>query len=1171
MAEQSRPPFLSVILPCAEAWADVTRWTIVSLKYQTVGPEWTEVILAEDGTPSAAIRDLADEDWPFAVRYLNSPRIERPELAHKNHARNVGWRWARGEACFILDCDCLVHPTFVERIMQLYREATSLGEPFVLYPMKARLQQPVAEWAGKTEAEWKKAFERLPEGVETTSDGFEDFYKKERMSTPALRPVQAHPEGYHILPKRMIQILGGFDEDFLGWGGNKQEFQQRITDSKVIKQYLTDGCAVFHQPHSTKLSGNQNVRANHGLMVGKRNHRKRDPVWKCRVEMLKKSPQITPALDAARTGQGATPTAGPAEAVTPTGAQITPNRSTPSTSSGQAGSGQEGVTPTPSPAEAVTPTGELAEWLQGKVEPSEFSADPADSRVDRYVMREVTPDPDSERKVLFVGPWVGEFGWELCRWQAGIRKLVRERYPNHTIVVAGDAGHQPLYEHAHEFWAVPSFVYGQNLTRECQRLLPQDKGRRVMTCLKRVLAEELVELDSPVEFVTPQRFFPKDQINVELDPSQAALAECEYLVEQRGLKKWVCLFPRQRRHLPEKNWPVEAWGKLMESIVQQFKCGVVVMGREEDSAQIERDEKWYLSTVRTPPERRLDLNIAFLRGAFASVGSESGGPFLSLMCGCPAFVMGGPDYEKRYVVEENPLGTECCFVPKRGYRHPYDEVAPAVKAFLSGVLASGKRKPRQPRRTRLLRRPSAMSKGYEEHYRVLREELGYDYEKRTGKRNVLVWGQDRADFETQDAFLEEHRPKRGFRNFLELGVHRGATTWMLSRHLAKGSRVVGVDVKDSAEMGSDKVYERLSGQGFECRYFQNRTDDAVDAVRELLGGAGIDLLHIDADHTYISAKKDWANYMPMVNEGGIILIHDLDHVPGVKRFWNEIRRLWDTREIHEGRFGIGIVVKRGGVEELGSGKSRGVEERKKEKSRGVEELKSQKSRRAEEPGKEGYVVAEGAEVDPEEGRRHLKVWEGKYRSLGNRLVANRWLDEKGREKETKRWKEFFVPLLDAHAPSSRRKVVLDLGCGYGRWYPLLTRRYGRYKGVDILEPLVKEAREKFPDGDFSHVKPSEPLPLPDRSVDVVWVVTVLQHLTQKSILDFALSECRRVLKPGGKLFAFENTHRLRSNREIAYRSEEDYVRILSAVGTVKPLGKLSASKEEHTVFVVTRS
>jgi SAM-dependent methyltransferase len=89
-------------------------------------------------------------------------------------------------------------------------------------------------------------------------------------------------------------------------------------------------------------------------------------------------------------------------------------------------------------------------------------------------------------------------------------------------------------------------------------------------------------------------------------------------------------------------------------------------------------------------------------------------------------------------------------------------------------------------------------------------------------------------------------------------------------------------------------------------------------------------------------------------------------------------------------------------------------------------------------------------------------------------------------------------------------------------------------------------------------------------VDLVWFVTVLQHLTQKRMLGFALSECRRVLKPGGTLFAFENTHKLRSGREIAYRPQEEYVRLLSAVGKSEALGKLTAEQEAHTAFLVTK-
>jgi predicted O-methyltransferase YrrM len=36
----------------------------------------------------------------------------------------------------------------------------------------------------------------------------------------------------------------------------------------------------------------------------------------------------------------------------------------------------------------------------------------------------------------------------------------------------------------------------------------------------------------------------------------------------------------------------------------------------------------------------------------------------------------------------------------------------------------------------------------------------------------------------------------------------------------------------------------------------------------------IDFLFIDADHTYDAIKKDWADWFPKVNDGGIIALHD---------------------------------------------------------------------------------------------------------------------------------------------------------------------------------------------------------------------------------------------------------------------------------------------------------
>ena len=207
-------------------------------------------------------------------------------------------------------------------------------------------------------------------------------------------------------------------------------------------------------------------------------------------------------------------------------------------------------------------------------------------------------------------------------------------------------------------------------------------------------------------------------------------------------------------------------------------------------------------------------------------------------------------------------------------------------------------------------------------------------------------------------------------------------------------------------------------------------------------------------------------------------------------------------------------------------------------------------------------------VPAAEAALHLKVWFHKYDTVGRGLVAFRWLDEEGRRAESRRWMDFMLPFLFDEFHPARSKAVLDVGCGFGRWYGLLSEMFGTYTGVDILEPLISEAQETFPEGDFRLVTPSDPFPVPDSSQDVVWFVTMLQHITLGSLLGFILEECGRVLKPGGKIFALENTHAKKGNIEIIYRPVSEYLRMFSKMGTARMLGRLNAHGEDHTAFIV---
>lgn len=93
-----------------------------------------------------------------------------------------------------------------------------------------------------------------------------------------------------------------------------------------------------------------------------------------------------------------------------------------------------------------------------------------------------------------------------------------------------------------------------------------------------------------------------------------------------------------------------------------------------------------------------------------------------------------------------------------------------------------------------------------------------------------------------------------------------------------------------------------------------------------------------------------------------------------------------------------------------------------------------------------------------------------------------------------------------------RGLVLDVGCGpYA--VPLYLREYpvDRIYGIDPVDPF-----EPHP---FTFVRGiAECVPFPDRSFDVVIAATSLDHSLS---LDRALSEIRRVIKPGGSFLVWD--------------------------------------------------
>ncbi len=96
-----------------------------------------------------------------------------------------------------------------------------------------------------------------------------------------------------------------------------------------------------------------------------------------------------------------------------------------------------------------------------------------------------------------------------------------------------------------------------------------------------------------------------------------------------------------------------------------------------------------------------------------------------------------------------------------------------------------------------------------------------------------------------------------------------------------------------------------------------------------------------------------------------------------------------------------------------------------------------------------------------------------------------------------------------------QETLLDVGCGSGVFLSLVAPKVRFITGLDATVELVEEARRRLPAYPFL-VGEMEDLPLPDEAYDIVTGFNSFQYASD---ISDALSEARRVLRPGGRLVA----------------------------------------------------
>jgi len=301
-----------------------------------------------------------------------------------------------------------------------------------------------------------------------------------------------------------------------------------------------------------------------------------------------------------------------------------------------------------------------------------------------------------KKKIVFFGPFVGEFGWELTYWHGWVKRLCKERYRNYYKIACSFPSRYPLYPEVDEFWPLPKKfmkipISSRGYITDCWLNgfpKPDTPGRLpdVKPIVDDLITEFKNKLPKNTKFVIPwelrydeedKRFYGvwisgnsiitykipfSKQYLEKLQPTPKGKRMLEKIVNPDT--RLIAIFPRCRLfRRPDKNWEKNKYEILIQKLQSELPDHkIAIFGEPGGSFFVDDTPAGCINLVQISSKYRMDVQLAALKQSELALGSQSGGIVFSLAAGCKSLTWGGAA-GKKGIQEQNYVGTKLIFYP----------------------------------------------------------------------------------------------------------------------------------------------------------------------------------------------------------------------------------------------------------------------------------------------------------------------------------------------------------------------------------------------------------------------------------------------------------------------------------------------------------------------------